>query len=134
MVLPAQIFKRTLQQSKSKSNFLHPHHHRSISLSTSFSTVPSFADAPPQLPPFPYEPKPYNGPSADQILLKRKKYLGPSLFYYYQKPVCYCFSFSLTPFVIIVNCRLLDMFLFYFFLIMSVICFVKGSSCDFLGC
>lgn len=43
--------------------------------------------APPELPPFDYEPKPYNGPRADEVLEKRKRYLGPSLFYYYQKPV-----------------------------------------------
>ncbi|KAL5992254.1 Alanine--glyoxylate aminotransferase 2, mitochondrial [Asimina triloba] len=41
----------------------------------------------PKLPTFDYEPKPYKGPRADEILQKRKKFLGPSLFYYYQKPV-----------------------------------------------
>lgn len=43
--------------------------------------------APPELPPFDYQPKPYKGPLADEVLEKRKKFLGPSLFYYYQKPV-----------------------------------------------
>lgn len=43
--------------------------------------------APPELPPFDYEPKPYSGPRADEVLEKRKRYLGPSLFHYYQKPV-----------------------------------------------
>lgn len=41
----------------------------------------------PELPPFDYVPKPYSGPSADEVLAKRKKFLGPSLFYYYQKPL-----------------------------------------------
>ncbi|KAK4417254.1 Alanine--glyoxylate aminotransferase 21, mitochondrial [Sesamum alatum] len=45
------------------------------------------ASAPPQLPAFDYEPKPYKGPLADEVLEKRKKYLGPSLFHYYQKPL-----------------------------------------------
>lgn len=45
------------------------------------------ASAKPELPGFDYQPKPYKGPFADEVLQKRKKYLGPSLFYYYQKPV-----------------------------------------------
>ncbi|KAI3431092.1 uncharacterized protein J3R85_008010 [Psidium guajava] len=56
-----------------------------------FSTAPSpplpSADSPPQMPRFDYVPKPYKGPSADEVLEKRKKFLGPSLFYYYQKPL-----------------------------------------------
>jgi hypothetical protein len=32
-------------------------------------------------------PAPYAGMGGDEILQKRKKFLGPSLFYYYQKPV-----------------------------------------------
>lgn len=43
--------------------------------------------SPPDLPPFDYQPEPYKGPLADEVLQKRKKFLGPSLFYYYQKPV-----------------------------------------------
>ncbi|KAH9300566.1 hypothetical protein KI387_012149, partial [Taxus chinensis] len=41
----------------------------------------------PQLPPFEYTPRPYAGPSADEILHKRKQFLGPSMFYYYDKPL-----------------------------------------------
>ncbi|KAE8099061.1 hypothetical protein FH972_017071 [Carpinus fangiana] len=33
----------------------------------------------PKMPPFDYSPPPYNGPSADEILAKRKAYLSPSL-------------------------------------------------------
>lgn len=47
----------------------------------------SSSPPPPELPAFGYEPKPYNGPSADEVFEKRKKYLGPSLFHYYQKPL-----------------------------------------------
>ena len=41
----------------------------------------------PKLPPFDYSPPPYTGPSADQILAKRKQYLSPSLFHFFSKPV-----------------------------------------------
>ncbi|KAE8637580.1 hypothetical protein CSA_017857 [Cucumis sativus] len=41
----------------------------------------------PVLPPFDYEPRPYKGPLTDEIFQKRKKFLGPSLFHYYQKPL-----------------------------------------------
>ncbi|KAL0286862.1 UNVERIFIED_CONTAM: Alanine--glyoxylate aminotransferase 21, mitochondrial [Sesamum angustifolium] len=43
--------------------------------------------AAPELPAFDYEPKPYKGPLADEVFEKRKKYLGPSIFHYYQKPL-----------------------------------------------
>ncbi|KAF5193482.1 Alanine:glyoxylate aminotransferase 2-like protein [Thalictrum thalictroides] len=41
----------------------------------------------PTIPDFNYEPKKYNGPKADEIFQKRKKFLGPSLFHYYEKPL-----------------------------------------------
>uniref|UniRef100_A0A5B7APW3 alanine--glyoxylate transaminase n=1 Tax=Davidia involucrata TaxID=16924 RepID=A0A5B7APW3_DAVIN len=41
----------------------------------------------PKLPPFDYSPPPYTGPSADEILQKRKQYLSPSMFYFYKKPL-----------------------------------------------
>ncbi|KAM5564532.1 alanine--glyoxylate aminotransferase 2 [Rosa sericea] len=46
-----------------------------------------FSTAPPSLPAFDYEPKPYNGPRADELFQKRKQFLGPSLFHFYQKPL-----------------------------------------------
>lgn len=63
-------------------------------ISSSFSTAASasasaVATTPPQLPPFDHEPKPYTGPTADQVFQKRKQFLGPSLFHYYQKPVSF---------------------------------------------
>ncbi|WOK97744.1 hypothetical protein Cni_G06452 [Canna indica] len=45
------------------------------------------ASAPPSLPPFDHQSRPYKGMLADEVLQKRKKFLGPSLFYYYQKPL-----------------------------------------------
>ncbi|KAF2293103.1 hypothetical protein GH714_036741 [Hevea brasiliensis] len=86
MALKWQILKKTLQEAKPK--FLH---YCRISLCSPFSTLSSSTDPatdspPPQLPLFDYQPKPYNGPLADEILQKRKKFLGPSLFYY-QKPL-----------------------------------------------
>ncbi|XWS44861.1 hypothetical protein CRYUN_Cryun15aG0086000 [Craigia yunnanensis] len=94
-MLQRRILKRTVEEAKAKLNF---NRTRILSPCTSFSTVTSSSssvaaggtasdDAPPQLPWFDYQPKPYNGPSADEILEKRKKFLGPSLFYYYQKPL-----------------------------------------------
>ncbi|WCJ27947.1 hypothetical protein M5689_009661 [Euphorbia peplus] len=41
----------------------------------------------PKLPPFDYSPPPYSGPSADEILAKRKQFLSPSLFHFYTKPL-----------------------------------------------
>ncbi|KAA8517692.1 hypothetical protein F0562_015166 [Nyssa sinensis] len=41
----------------------------------------------PKMPHFDYSPPPYSGPSADEILQKRKEYLSPSMFYFYKKPL-----------------------------------------------
>ena len=41
----------------------------------------------PALPPTNHTPKPYTGPSADQVLAKRKQFLNPGLFLYYKKPL-----------------------------------------------
>lgn len=46
----------------------------------------------PKIPPFDFSPPPYDGPSTDEILTKRKEFLSPSMFYFYKKPV----SFSLS--------------------------------------
>lgn len=63
-------------------------------LSSSISSSPSDDNVvlePPNLPDFDYIARKYNGPSADQVFQKRKKYLGPSVFHFYQKPVCMLF-------------------------------------------
>src|SRR3984957_190582 len=41
------------------------------------------------LPPCDYQPKPYTGPSADEVLALRKQYLNPGLFLYYKKPIMF---------------------------------------------
>ncbi len=41
----------------------------------------------PTLPPFDYQPKPYTGPSADEVLALRKQYMNPGIFLYYKKPI-----------------------------------------------
>lgn len=78
-----------------------------------FSSSASAPAPAPVIPPFDYQPRLYNGPSSDEILLKRKKFLGPSLFYYYQKPVC-----DANPCFFLKKISLfkLDVVLFYLFL------------------
>src|SRR5436305_819336 len=41
----------------------------------------------PELPPFDHKPKKYDGPSADEVLQLRKKFLNPGIFLYYKKPL-----------------------------------------------
>lgn len=41
----------------------------------------------PVLPPTSHKPKPYTGPSADEVLALRKQYLNPGIFLYYKKPI-----------------------------------------------
>lgn len=41
----------------------------------------------PTLPPFDYQPRPYTGPSAVDVLARRKQVLNPGLFLYYKKPI-----------------------------------------------
>lgn len=43
--------------------------------------------AEPLMPSFDFTPQPYDGPKADEILAKRKKFLNPALFLYYKKHV-----------------------------------------------
>ena len=49
----------------------------------------------PEMPPFEHRPSPYAGMGGAEILEKRKKFLGPSLFYYYQKPVHTSYTYPL---------------------------------------
>jgi alanine-glyoxylate transaminase / (R)-3-amino-2-methylpropionate-pyruvate transaminase len=39
------------------------------------------------LPPFDYTPKPYSGPSAEEVLAMRKAHVSPGIFHYYKKPI-----------------------------------------------
>ncbi|KAL2470930.1 Alanine--glyoxylate aminotransferase 23 [Abeliophyllum distichum] len=41
----------------------------------------------PKMPPFDYTPPPYTGPSADEIIRKRKDFLSPSIFHFYDDPL-----------------------------------------------
>ena len=43
----------------------------------------------PALPAFDYTPKPYTGPSYDEVLKLRKEFLSPGLFLYYKKPMMF---------------------------------------------
>jgi len=42
---------------------------------------------PPELPPFAYQPLPYTGPSAEEVLSLRREYVNPAIFHYYKKPI-----------------------------------------------
>src|SRR5271165_5085859 len=39
------------------------------------------------LPPTDHVPKPYSGPSAEEVLALRKQFLNPAIFHYYKKPL-----------------------------------------------
>jgi len=41
----------------------------------------------PDLPPSSHQPKPYTGPSAEEVLATRKQFLNPAIFHYYTKPL-----------------------------------------------
>jgi alanine-glyoxylate transaminase/(R)-3-amino-2-methylpropionate-pyruvate transaminase len=40
-----------------------------------------------ELPPFNYQPQPYGGPSAEEVLRLRREFLNPGIFLYYKKPL-----------------------------------------------
>ena len=41
----------------------------------------------PEPPPFDYQPQPYRGPSAEQVLRLRRQFLNPGIFLYYKRPL-----------------------------------------------
>src|SRR5512133_1056491 len=41
----------------------------------------------PELPPFDYQPQPYLGPSAEEVLRLRRDFLNPGIFLYYKRPL-----------------------------------------------
>lgn len=41
----------------------------------------------PELPPFGYQPQPYRGPSAEEVLRLRRQFLNPGIFLYYKRPL-----------------------------------------------
>ena len=40
-----------------------------------------------ELPPFDYQPQPYRGPSAEEVLRLRRQFLNPGIFLYYKRPL-----------------------------------------------
>ena len=61
---------------------------RSLSSTVEHVSSSSPSSPLPRIPFFDHTPQPYTGPSAQEILAKRKEFLNPSIFYYYKKPVC----------------------------------------------
>ena len=41
----------------------------------------------PELPAFDYQPRPYAGPHAEEVLRLRREFLNPGIFLYYKKPL-----------------------------------------------
>ncbi len=41
----------------------------------------------PEIPPTEYQPRPYTGPSAEEVLAQRKQFMNPGIFLYYKKPL-----------------------------------------------
>lgn len=92
MAFHRQLLKKALGKAEPKIGDFFARLSPSGSFSTVQSATAGVEAAAPSLPPFDYQPRPYNGPRADQVFEKRKKFLGPSLFHFYQKPVCLFFS------------------------------------------
>lgn len=82
MFSPRNLWRRSLGSKAGLTRILRQ------GVSTS-APAPSLSptEIPPALPPFDHQPAPYKKMMADEILRKRKEFLGPSLFYYYQKPL-----------------------------------------------
>jgi alanine-glyoxylate transaminase / (R)-3-amino-2-methylpropionate-pyruvate transaminase len=60
---------------------------RRFSQLTTPLTNKSSAKPLPKMPSFDYMPLPYKGPTAEEILKRRTKFLSPSIFHFYKKPV-----------------------------------------------
>jgi alanine-glyoxylate transaminase/(R)-3-amino-2-methylpropionate-pyruvate transaminase len=43
--------------------------------------------ADPQIPPYDHDPRPYSGPSYDQVLADRRRYVNPAIFTFYKEPL-----------------------------------------------
>ena len=84
---------------------------------------------PPKLPEFDYQPKPYNGPLADDVFMKRKKFLGPSLFHFYQKPVITIQRFKSLPFYNFFSPFCSDFIFINSFIIIADIFFSNWCGC-----
>jgi alanine-glyoxylate transaminase/(R)-3-amino-2-methylpropionate-pyruvate transaminase len=49
--------------------------------------MPQTLTAPPQMPAFDHQPRPYTGPSRDEVLAARRRYANPALFTLYREPL-----------------------------------------------
>nr|AFK46595.1 unknown [Medicago truncatula] len=78
------LLKRTTKPNRSDLLACRPFSSLRSSSATATQTITT---PPPQIPPFDHQPHPYYGPSADEVFSKRKQFLGPSLFHFYQKPL-----------------------------------------------
>ncbi|XP_052176335.1 alanine--glyoxylate aminotransferase 2 homolog 3, mitochondrial-like [Diospyros lotus] len=77
----------TIARALRSRDLLRPRRSFSQQAQKQHSPLPE-TDAPvPKMPPFDYAPPPYTGPSAAQILQKRKQYLSPSMLYFYNQPL-----------------------------------------------
>ncbi|CAL5214479.1 unnamed protein product [Lathyrus oleraceus] len=81
------LLKRSAKPNRSDFLACRPFSSLGFSSSSAAATATQNITTPPQIPPFDHQPHPYTGPTADQVFAKRKTFLGPSLFHYYQKPL-----------------------------------------------
>ena len=70
-----------------------------------------------RLPPFDYTPPPYSGPSADEVLNKRKEFLSPSMPLLFRKPVTF---FSIDFVFFLIDCLWISWF--FFVIIIGIFC------------
>src|SRR3954470_22810325 len=56
-------------------------------MTTTLEAPVSSGTSTPTLPPTNHKPKPYAGPSAEEVLALRKQFLSPGIFLYYKKPL-----------------------------------------------
>ncbi|GER34729.1 alanine--glyoxylate aminotransferase family protein [Striga asiatica] len=79
----AKVMKKIQILSAGKS-LLHP---RAAAYSTLSQPLVEHEPNPPEMPPFDYAPPPYVGPSAEEILSKRRNFLSPAVFHFFKKPL-----------------------------------------------
>lgn len=87
MAFHGALLQRTLKSSESNTRHLCRSTASAAAAAAARGLTSLSRRDPPKLPPFAYAPKPYTGPLADEVLRKRRTFLGPSHFYYYQKPL-----------------------------------------------
>jgi len=72
-----------------RNNYLLPRHGSSQTAAQRTSSVRETETETklPKMPPFNYSPPPYDGPSTAEIIAKRREFLSPALFHFYNTPV-----------------------------------------------